>query len=75
MALQQFATSTSRHIEGFMRKNHLDRTTKSQVKKLLKEAHALQTRMEHVVDIAEARRDISAGRTISQEKLFKRLGY
>jgi len=73
-ALKQFATSTSKHIEGFMHKNHLDRETRSHMKKLFQEAQAFQERIQHVLDIAEARKDISAGRTVSQEKLFRKLG-
>ena len=72
--LYQFAVVTSKSIEGLMRKNHLDRTTKAHIRKLLLETHSLQDRVKHVADIAEARADIAAGRTIPQEKLFKKLG-
>ncbi len=72
--LRRFALSTTKSVEGLMRKNHLDRTTKSYVKKFHKAILAFQHRIEFLADIAAAREDIAAGRTMSQEKLFKKLG-
>lgn len=53
------------------------RVSKAEYKKLKvlqKRFEALWKYFEHLHDIKEARRDIAAGRTMSQEKLFKGLG-
>lgn len=72
--LHRFALSTTKSVETLMRRNHLDRTTKSYVKKFHKAILSFQHRMAFLTDIAEAREDVAARRTISQEKLFKKLG-
>ncbi len=45
-----------------------------QLKQLQKRFGQFLNYAEHMSDIRKARRDIKAGRTISQEKLFKKLG-
>ena len=72
--LHRFARSTTKSVEILMRKNHLDRSTKSQVKKLHHTILEFQHRMEFLADIAAAREDIRHGRVMTLEEVEKALG-